>query len=87
MRIHYKNSILTAITLIGFLSALLLVTTTVLLGYIALVNDKRDAIKQSIVLYQNLHKYKVKDTLLQKYLKNNHLTMVTTPPQKIQQSF
>jgi two-component system OmpR family sensor kinase len=77
LRIHYKNSILTAITLIGFLSALLLVTTTVLLGYIALVNDKRDAIKQSIVLYENLHKYKVKDTLLQKYLKNNHLTMVT----------
>ncbi|MFK5936779.1 MAG: ArsS family sensor histidine kinase [Sulfurimonas sp.] len=72
-----KNSILNAITLIGFLSALLLVTTTILLGYIALVNDKTSAIKQSIVLYENLHKYKVEDKLLQEYLDMNQLTMVT----------
>ena len=77
MHIKSKNSILRAITLIGFLSALLLVTTALLLGYIALVNDKTGAIKQSIVLYDNLHKYKVQDSMLQKYLHRNHLTMVT----------
>ena len=77
MHIKSKNSILNAITLIGFLSALLLIATTALLGYIALINDKRDAIKQSIVLYENLHKYKAQDTLLKEYLTRNHLTMVT----------
>ena len=77
MHIKSKNSILNAITLIGFLTAILLITTTVLLGYIALVKDKTDAIKQSIVLYDNLHKYRVEDDLLQKYLKMNKLTMVT----------
>lgn len=77
MRTKSKNSILRAITLIGFLTALLLVTTTLLLGYIAIVNDKTSAIKQSIVLYDNLHKYKTGDELLQKYLKMNQLTMVT----------
>lgn len=77
MHIKYKNSILQAITLIGLLAALLLIATTVLLGYIAIVNDKTSAIKQSIVLYENLHKYKVEDASLQKYLKMNQLTMVT----------
>jgi len=77
LHIKSKNSILRAITLIGFLSALLLVATTVLLGYIALINDKRDAIKQSIVLYENLHKYKACDTMLKDYLKRNRLTMVS----------
>ena len=77
MHIKSKNSILRAITLIGFLAALLLVATTALLGYIALVNDKTGAIKQSIVLYDNLHKYKVEDSTLQKYLERNHLTMVS----------
>jgi len=77
LHIKSKNSILTAITLIGSLTALLLVATTALLGYIALINDKRDAIKQSIVLYENLHKYKACDTMLKEYLKRNQLTMVT----------
>ena len=77
MHIKSKNSILTAITLIGSLTALLLITTTVLLGYIALINDKRDAIKQSIVLYENLHKYKACDTMLKEYLVRNNLIMVT----------
>lgn len=77
MHIKSKNSILNAITLIGFLSALLLIATTALLGYIALINDKRDAIKQSIVLYENLHKYKAQDTMLKEYLTRNHLSMVT----------
>ena len=77
MHIKSKNSILTAITLIGLLSALLLVATTALLGYIALINDKRDAIKQSIVLYDNLHKYKARDTMLKEYLIRNNLIMVT----------
>lgn len=54
-----------------------MIATTVLLGYIAIFNDKRDAIKQSIVLYENLHKYKDKDERLQHYLTSNHLTMVT----------
>jgi len=77
LHIRSKNSILRAITFIGFLTALLLITTTALLGYIAIINDKTDAIKQSIVLYDNLHKYKVEDSSLQKYLKMNRLTMVT----------
>ena len=77
MHIQYKNSILTAITFIGFLTASLLVTTTLLLGYIAVINDKTSAIKQSIVLYENLHKYTVEDKLLQDYLRMNKLTMVT----------
>ena len=77
MHIKSKNSILTAITLIGSMTALLLVATTVLLGYISLINDKRVAIKQSIVLYENLHKYKQSDTMLKEYLKRNQLTMVT----------
>ena len=77
MHIQSKNSILRAITFIGFLTALLLVTTTVLLGYIAIINDKTGAIKQSIVLYENLHKYKVEDSSLQKYLQMNQLTMVS----------
>lgn len=77
MHIKYKTSILSAITLIGFLTALLLVTTTILLGYIALVNEKTGAIKQSIILYENLHKYRVQDSMLQEYLKMNNLTMVT----------
>ena len=51
--------------------------TTALLGYIALVNDKTGAIKQSIVLYENLHKYKACDTMLKEYLKRNRLTMVS----------
>lgn len=54
-----------------------MIATTVLLGYIAIFNDKRDAIKQSIVLYENLHKYKDKDERLQHYLTSNHLTMVS----------
>ena len=77
MHIKSKNSILKAITLIGFLTALLLITTALLLGYIAITNDKTSAIKQSIVLYEKLHKYKVEDNLLQKYLHMNQLTMVT----------
>ena len=77
MHIKSKNSILRAITLIGFLTAILLVATTALLGYIALVNDKTGAIKQSIVLYENLHKYKACDSMLKDYLKRNQLTMVT----------
>ncbi len=77
MHILYKNSILKAITFIGFLSALLLIATAVLLAYIAIIDDKTNAIKQSIVLYDNLHKYKVEDSSLQEYLKMNQLTMVT----------
>jgi len=77
LHIKSKNSILKAITLIGFITALLLITTALLLGYIAITNDKTSAIKQSIVLYEKLHKYKVEDKLLQKYLQRNHLTMVT----------
>ena len=77
MHIQYKNSILTAITFIGFLTASLLVATTLLLGYIAVINDKTNAIKQSIVLYENLHKYKVEDESLLEYLRMNQLTMVT----------
>lgn len=77
MHIKSKNSILRAITFIGFLTALLLIATTVLLGYIAIINDKTSAIKQSIVLYENLHKHKVEDASLQEYLKKNQLTMVT----------
>ena len=77
MHIKSKNSILSAITFIGFLTATLLLTTAILLGYIALVNDKTSAIKQSIVLYENLHKYKVEDSSLQRYLQMNQLNMVT----------
>jgi len=77
LHIKSKNSILRAITFIGFLTSLLLIATTVLLGYIAIVNDKTGAIKQSIVLYENLHKYKVEDESLQQYLHMNQLNMVT----------
>jgi len=77
LHIQYKNSILTAITFTGFLTASLLIATTLLLGYIAVINDKTSAIKQSIVLYENLHKYKVEDESLLEYLKMNQLTMVT----------
>jgi len=77
LHIQYKNSILRAITFIGFLTALLFIATAILLTYIAVINDKTSAIKQSIVLYDKLHQYKVEDESLQKYLFSNQLTMVT----------
>ncbi|SFV66799.1 Two-component system histidine kinase RacS [hydrothermal vent metagenome] len=60
----------------------MLIATTALLGYIALINDKKSAIKQSIVLYENLHKYKACDTMLKEYLLRNRLTMVTVDKAK-----
>ncbi len=72
-----KSSILTSIKILGSISAFLLIATMIMLAYITILNDKRDAIKQSIVLYENLHKYKVCDNSMKEYLSMNSLTQVT----------
>jgi len=76
LTIKNNVSILTSIKILGIFSALLLIATALMLAYIILLNEKRSAIKQSIVLYENLHKYKACDESMKKYLKINSLTQV-----------
>ncbi len=70
-------SILTSIKVLGLISALLLIATAFMLSYIILLNEKRSTVKQSIVLYENLHTYTACDESMKQYLKMNALTKVT----------
>jgi len=72
----HNSSILTSIKILGLFSAILLIVSAVMLSYIIIINEQRGAIKQSIVLYENLQKHRACDESMKRFLKSHSLTRI-----------